>query len=159
MAPWPAFEDGANLPSSLFLQVGFSIIQLRFLIGISKMLGLIVAPIQYVQPHMRRYSPDLRVVRASTIFSTARSMANGRSVAPCHLPQPIFAGFQFGSMHARPFIFSERGMASCEVDDRERQVLNQEQTLLFKVADRVGNLNLDGVDEDSVASNGEAPIH
>ena len=43
-------------------------------------------------------------------------------------------------------------MASCEVDDRERQVLNQEQTLLFKVADRVGNLNLDGVDEDSVAS-------
>ena len=63
------------------------------------------------------------------------------------------------SMHARPFIFSERGMTSCEVDDRERQVLNQEQTLLFKVADRVGNLNLDGVDKDSVASNGEAPIH
>ena len=68
MAPWPAFEDGPNLPPSLFLQVGFSIIQLRFLIGISKMLGLIVAPIQYVQPHMRRYSPDLRVVRAIVRF-------------------------------------------------------------------------------------------
>ena len=65
--------------------------------GISKMLALIVAPRQYVQPRMRRYSPDLRVVRASTILSTARSVANGRSVAPptstdlCRLPIRIYA--------------------------------------------------------------------
>ena len=44
-------------------------------------------------------------------------------------------------------VFSERGMASYEVDDRERQVFDQEQALLFKVTDSVGNLNLDGVDE------------
>jgi hypothetical protein len=56
-------------------------------------------------------------------------------------------------------VFSERGMASYKVDDRERQVFNQEQALLFKVTDSVGDLNLDRVDEYSVASNGKAPIH
>jgi hypothetical protein len=79
---------------SLFLQVGFSIIQLRLLIGIPRMLALIAGPGQHEQPRMRRYSPDLRVVRASTIPSTARSMANSRicgSMPPtstdvCRLP-------------------------------------------------------------------------
>ena len=59
-------------------------------------------------------------------------------------------------------VISERSMASYEVEDSERQILNQEEALLFTVitgADRVGDLNLNGVDEYAVALNGEPPIH
>jgi len=101
--------------------------------------------------------------RAAGTGGTTRAPVRGSRL--CSAPsgvraiEEVRAALREASEEVCTPVFSKRGMASYEVDDRERQVFNQEQALLFKVTDRIGDLNLDGVDEYSVASNGKAPIH
>jgi hypothetical protein len=45
-----------------------------------------------------------------------------------------------------------------DVDDGEREILDHERTLLVVVANRVGDLDLDGVDAGSIAPNGESAV-
>jgi hypothetical protein len=54
---------------------------------------------------------------------------------------------------------SEWDMAPDKVDDCERQILDYKQALLVIAADRVCDLDLNGIDESPVEANGESPIH
>jgi hypothetical protein len=54
---------------------------------------------------------------------------------------------------------SEWDIAPDKVDDCERQILDYKQALLVIAADRVCDLDLNGIDESPVEANGESPIH